>query len=181
MATIMMDILASWATALTTMTTPIILTITATTTMPATTTTKSRSSRRGGRCAALLRRGHRAARDHDLDAPIARAAFGRGVVRDRTRRRKPFRVDARRGHFRSDQIVAHGNCAPRRQLLVGLIGAGAVRVAFDLELEVRIRRHDAREAGEALTRRGTQIRGARRELHAADLRHEPAIGFFRRQ
>src|SRR6185503_10326503 len=127
----------------------------------------------------LLR--YRAARHHDLHAAIAGAAVGRAVVGNRPRRAQARDVDRRRRNTLAYQVVAHGDGAAQRKLVVGRDATGVVRMSFDVEAQAGVRRDDSREPCERFARRSRQVGGARCELDSADLGDQAAIRHSRWQ
>jgi hypothetical protein len=81
---------------------------------------------------------------HDeLDAAISLAAFGGVIRRDGLRFSKAVRGDGRRGHSLLREKIAHGISAPLGKLLIEFIGAHAVRVAFDLQIQSGVSQNDS--------------------------------------
>src|SRR5688572_9673140 len=97
-----------------------------------------RQNRRAG---SVIARDEDTAGEHDLDAAIAGAAIGRGVVGDRPARAMTLHLDARGRDSQRHEVIADADGSPQRKLVVGDVRPDVVGVPLDGEAKLRIGRH----------------------------------------
>ena len=116
-------------------------------------------------------------RYHELDAAILLTARG-GVVRcDGIGFAHSGGGNVGGGDSLFGQEIAHGIGALLGELLIVVVGADAIGVAFQLELEARICQEDSRDLGHFLAGTGLQGIFVEIEEHVVDVDDQTASGF----
>src|SRR6266853_37770 len=114
--------------------------------------------------------------DDEFDAAIALAAFGRVVGGDGLRLAEAVSGDGRRGYTLLREKVENGIGAAFRELLIEIVAADAVGVAFDLERETGMSEDDAGNFGEFFAGTGLEGVAAGVEEHVGHVDDEAASG-----
>src|SRR6266478_2962793 len=112
--------------------------------------------------------------DDEFDAAIALAAFWRVIGGDRLRLAETVSSDGRRRYALLGEKVANGIGATLGELLIEIVAADAVGVAFDLESEAGMREDDAGNFGEFFAGTGLEGVAAGIEEHVRHVDDEAA-------
>ena len=114
--------------------------------------------------------------DYELDAAVALAAFGSVVRSDRLCFAEAVGGDGRSGHALLGKKIADGIGAAFGELLIEIVAANTVGVAFDLERETGMREDDAGNFGEFFAGAGLEGVAAGVKEHIRHVDDEAASG-----
>src|SRR5262249_20646580 len=111
-------------------------------------------------------------RDDDFYAAILLPAFGSAVIGYWHGLPESRGSDGAGIETLIDQVLPHGLRALLGKRLIEGIAADIVRVPFNLQIQPRMRQHDAGKFGEALAGFRTQIEFRGGEKHVAEIHHQ---------